>query len=107
MKFNVVLTISFFLCLIGCASEPSNDTVLKGTVNDDSQQFLTLSKLENVALKKYQFIDTIQVNATGKFEYLFEEEPGIYQLKSNNGAKVDLAINLKAVFAFNEGACAA
>lgn len=94
------LTFSFLLgiimsILIGCSNENLKKTTLTGKFKNSTDSYLSFSKLESVTLKNYTLIDTLFIDKNGHFEYEFQQDPGIYELKSTDGSKVALAINLK------------
>ena len=81
--------------LVCCTKTNVEKTTIKGSFDDSIDPYFLLSKLESVSLKKYSFIDTLFVDKNRPLTYDFQEEPGIYQLKSVDGKNLILAINLK------------
>ncbi len=80
---------------ISCTIEKPKKTTISVRFENSAEPYLLFSKLESISLKKYSIIDTLFFNHNGQLEYDFQQEPGIYQLKTSGGQKVDLAINNK------------
>jgi len=96
MKLSSIYILSLVTVILVCCTKTNVEkTTIKGSFDDSIDPYFLLSKLESVSLKKYSFIDTLFVDKNRQLTYDFQEEPGIYQLKSVDGKNLMLAINLK------------
>lgn len=92
---SFILAGLFALFLTSCETKDSEQTNISGNFTGSNYTYVVISKLESVPLKKYVPIDTLYLDEGKQFSYNLENEPGIYQLKTSQGQKIDLAINDK------------
>ena len=94
-------SISFpLLCLvvllfISCERKIPEKTTINGSFKGSDFTYVLISKLESVQKKTYKILDTLYLDNRKQFSYTLNNEPGIYQLKTSQGEKIDLAINDK------------
>lgn len=92
---SIILAGLFAVFVISCETKNAENTTIRGDFNTSDDSFITFSKLESVPLKKYDVLDTIYLDGNKQFEYTLNNEAGIYQIKTSEGKKIDLAINDK------------
>ena len=91
LTFFGILIISLFF--IGCNSNKENSFILSGKVPSLKNNYILLSKIENIQLNKSVFIDSIMVNEKGEFNSVYFLEPGIYSLNFDNKKTIQIAAN--------------
>src|SRR5690554_7054426 len=68
------------LLFVACNNEKVSTFTLEGQIENPERNFLLLQQESNIEKKETTFIDTIFLDAAGKFKESFNEEPHFYRL---------------------------
>lgn len=81
------------LLFVACNNEKVSTFTLEGQIENPERNFLLLQQESNIEKKETTFIDTIFLDAAGKFKVSFNEEPHFYRLIVNENLSVPLVLD--------------
>lgn len=92
--FKKLILLSIVLTTISSCTEKNPSAFsFSGTLTPASADYIILKKETDIERKIAELIDTITVDAQGKFNYSFTDEPYLYSLNFPNKKKIDIALN--------------
>lgn len=83
MQHKTIVTFIFIFTLLllgGCTTEKQNSFSISGKITSLNNNYLILSKVEDLQKKTSTIIDTLIVNKRGRFNAVYFLEPAIYNL---------------------------
>ena len=86
---SIIFSVFLF---IGCTPKDPNSFSISGKINTLNNNYLVLSKVENIQKRTTTIIDTIKVNTQGEFNSTYLLEPNIYNITFDTKT-IQLAIN--------------